>query len=156
MADFNELHPLQDIRNYRWHEEYFGSAFVRFETVQGALQARRGIHLLRYGGGVKNQGPNTIECSFVSDAMLDIVIKECNQLAQSNKLKEEAKEEPIIKDQPTAKYGIIKRKELDILFEGFEGDHSSDEDLMPKQVIVEELKEVGEQVKPILNDQTGL
>lgn len=54
------------------------------------------------------------------------------------------------------KYGIIKRKELDILFEGFEGDHSSDEDLMPKQVIVEELKEVGEEVKPILNDQTGL
>ena len=54
------------------------------------------------------------------------------------------------------KYGIIKRKELDILFEGFEGDHSSDEDLMPKQVIVEELKEVREEVKPILNDQIGL
>ena len=58
----------------------------------------------------------------------------------------------MIKEQQTAKYGIIKRKELDVLFEGFEGDHSSDEEMMPKQVIVEELKEIGEEVKPILNE----
>ena len=33
LADYNELHPLQDIRNYRWHQDHFGAAFVQFETV---------------------------------------------------------------------------------------------------------------------------
>ena len=54
MADYNELHPLQDIRNYRWHEDYFGAAFVKFEHVEEAIAARRGIHLLKYGTNSKN------------------------------------------------------------------------------------------------------
>ena len=132
LADFNELHPLQDIRNYRWHPEYFGSAFVRFETIDGALQARRGIHLLKYGTGAKNQQMNTIECSFVSEPMLNIVVQECNELAQKGKekeeVKEEAKEETAKKEDLTAKYGILKRKELDALFQGFEGDLSSEDE----------------------------
>ena len=48
LADYNELHPLQDRRNYDYPDG-FGSAFVEFESIGDAVRARRGIHLLKYG-----------------------------------------------------------------------------------------------------------
>ena len=56
----------------------------------------------------------------------------------------------MVKEQSTAKYGVITRRELNELFDGFEGDYSSDEDEAPKQLVVEqgeEVKEMGAEEK---------
>ena len=50
----------------------------------------------------------------------------------------------MVKEQSTAKYGVITRRELNELFDGFEGDYSSDEDEAPKQLVVEQEEEVKE------------
>ena len=47
-AEYNELHPLQDKRNYDWPQG-FGAVFVQFNEVFECIQARKGIHLLKYG-----------------------------------------------------------------------------------------------------------
>ena len=38
-ADYNELHPLQDRRNYDWPVG-FGAVFVEFEAIHEAIKAR--------------------------------------------------------------------------------------------------------------------
>ena len=66
-ADYNELHPLQDKRNYEWPDG-FGAAFVEFEEMHEAIAARKGLHLLKYGQDTKKTKAECVECSFLSEA----------------------------------------------------------------------------------------
>lgn len=66
-ADFNELHPLQDKRNYDWPVG-FGSAFVEFEAIHEAIKARKGIHMLKYGQDTKKTKAEFVECSYITEA----------------------------------------------------------------------------------------
>ena len=65
-ADYNELHPLQDKRNYDWPEG-FGAAFVEFEQIHEAIAARKAIHLCKYGQDTKKTKAELIECSFLTE-----------------------------------------------------------------------------------------
>lgn len=66
-ADYNELHPLQDKRNYDWPEG-FGAAFVEFAEVEHAVSAKRAMHLLKYGQDTKKTRADCIECSYLTEA----------------------------------------------------------------------------------------
>ena len=65
-ADYNELHPMQDRRNYDWPEG-FGAIFVEFDTVQEAVQARQGIHMLKYGQDTKKTKADYVMCSYITE-----------------------------------------------------------------------------------------
>jgi len=66
-ADYNELHPLQDRRNYDWPEG-FGAVFVEFEQTSHAVQARKGMHMLKYGQETKKTKADFIETSYLTEA----------------------------------------------------------------------------------------
>ena len=68
-ADYNELHPLQDRRNYDWPVG-FGAAFVEFDAIHEAIKARRAMHLLKYGVDNSKKQPKAeyIECSYITEA----------------------------------------------------------------------------------------
>lgn len=51
-----EQEPIDDITYFNL-PDYFGCIFVQFSSVDEALEARRNLHMLKYGG-------RTIECGF--------------------------------------------------------------------------------------------
>ena len=66
LADYNELHPLQDKRNYDWPDG-FGAAFVEFEAIHEAISARKAMHMLKYGQETKKSKAQHIECSYLTE-----------------------------------------------------------------------------------------
>ena len=66
-ADYNELHPLQDSRNYDWPPG-FGAVFVEFEAIHEAIKARKGINMLKYGqDDSKKVKADFVECSYITE-----------------------------------------------------------------------------------------
>ena len=66
MAEYNELHAMQDQRNYDWPEG-FGAAFVEFAETYEAIAARKSIHLLKYGQETKKTKAEFVECSYLTE-----------------------------------------------------------------------------------------
>lgn len=74
-ADYNELHPLQDKRNYDWPEG-FGAAFVEFAEVESAVSAKKAMHLLKYGLDTKKTKADCIECSYLTESQFGLNVFE--------------------------------------------------------------------------------
>ena len=109
---------------------------MKFETVQEAVAARRGIHLLKYGTSSKNQRQIFVECSFVSEVKLQTIIAECNSMVKKDQDPEENKEDTPL-EQPK-RYTSLNRRELDEIFEAFDGGQSTDGQMSEAEVVVTE------------------
>ena len=78
--------------------------------------------MLKYGTNSKNQRQVFVECSFVSEVKMQSIIDECNAMA------DKSSEKKLTQPLDPERYGVIGRKDMDCIFEDFDGELSTTED----------------------------